>query len=35
MTWRPSRATRIADALVDAALHPVPGRHVVDAAVLT
>ena len=35
MAWRPSRATRIADALVDAALHPVPGRHVVDAAVLT
>ena len=35
MKWRPSRATRIADALVDAALHPVPGRHVVDAAVLT
>ena len=35
MTWRPSRATRIADALVDAALHPVPGRHVVDAALLT
>lgn len=35
MKWRPSRATRIADALVDAALHPVPGRQVVDAAVLT
>ena len=29
--WRPSRAERIADALVDAALHPPPGRSVVDA----
>lgn len=34
MKWRPSRALRIADALVDAALHPLPGRHVVDAAAL-
>lgn len=34
MQWRPSRAIRIADALVDAALHPVPGRHVVGAAAL-
>lgn len=34
MKWRPSRATEIADALVDAALHPVPGRHVVEAAAL-
>lgn len=30
--WRPSRALRIADVLVDAVLHPLPGRHVVDAA---
>ena len=29
--WRPSRAERIADALVDAALHPPPGRSVVEA----
>ena len=29
--WRPSRAERIADALVDAALHPLPGRSVVEA----
>lgn len=34
MRWRPSRAMKIADALVDAALHPVPGRHVVSAAQL-
>lgn len=34
MKWRPSSAARIADALVDAALHRPPGRHVVDAAVL-
>lgn len=34
MQWRPSRAMKIADALVDAALHPVPGRHVVSAAQL-
>lgn len=34
MRWQPSRATKIADALVDAALHPVQGRHVVDAAAL-
>lgn len=32
--WRPSLAVKIADALVGAALHPVPGRHVVDAAAL-
>ena len=35
MKWRPSRATRIADALVDGALHPQPGCSVVDAAALT
>lgn len=29
--WQPSRAQRIADALVDAALHPPPGRSVVEA----
>jgi uncharacterized protein YbjT (DUF2867 family) len=29
--WRPSRAERIADALVDAVLHPSPGRNVVEA----
>jgi len=34
MKWRPSRATRIADALVDAALHPSPGCCVVDAGAL-
>jgi uncharacterized protein YbjT (DUF2867 family) len=34
MKWRPSRATKIAEALVDAILHPVQGRHVVDAAAL-
>ena len=34
MKWRPSRAVRIADALVDAALHPVPGRQVVEAGAL-
>ena len=34
MKWRPSRATRIADALVDAALHPPLGRSVVDASTL-
>ena len=32
--WRPSRAVRIADALVDAALQGMPGRHVVEAAEL-
>ena len=32
--WRPSRAMRIADALVDAALQGMPGRHVVEAAEL-
>ena len=32
--WRPSRAVRIADALVDAALHPVSGCHVVEATAL-
>ena len=32
--WRPSRATRIADALVDAALHPVSGRQLVEAGAL-
>ena len=32
MQWRPSRAGRIADALVDAALASTPGRHVVEAA---
>lgn len=31
MKWRPSRAARIADALVDAALDPPPGRSVVEA----
>lgn len=31
MKWRPSRAERIADALVEAALHPPPGRSVVEA----
>ncbi len=31
MQWRPSRAGRIADALVDAALAAAPGRHVVEA----
>ena len=30
--WRPSRAERIAGALVDAVLQPVPGRRVVSAA---
>ena len=30
--WRPSRAERIAEALVDAALHPPPGCSVVDAS---
>ena len=34
MKWRPSRATRIADALVDAVLHPQPGCSVVDAGTL-
>lgn len=34
MKWRPSRATRIADALVEAALHPQPGCSVVDAGKL-
>lgn len=29
--WRPSRAPRIADALVDAVLHPSPGRSVIEA----
>lgn len=29
--WRPSRAERIADALLDAVLHPSPGRRVVEA----
>ena len=29
LAWRPSRASRIADALVDAVLHPRPGRSVV------
>ncbi len=32
--WRPSPVARIADALVDAALDPKPGVHVVDAAQL-
>ncbi|RZA21162.1 MAG: NAD-dependent dehydratase [Lysobacteraceae bacterium] len=31
MKWRPSRAGRIADALVAAVLHPPAGRHVVEA----
>lgn len=31
MKWRPSRAERLADALVDAALNPLPGRSVVEA----
>ena len=35
MKWRPSRATRIADALVEAALHQQPGRRVVDAGALS
>ena len=34
MKWRPSRATEIADALVDAAVHPLPGRRVVEAGAL-
>ena len=34
MKWRPSRATRIADALVDAALHPQPGCRVVHSNAL-
>ncbi|MGV8943408.1 NAD-dependent epimerase/dehydratase family protein [Thermomonas sp.] len=34
MKWRPSRATRIADALVDAVLHPPPGCSVVEASTL-
>lgn len=34
MKWRPSRAEHIADALVDAALHPPPGCSVVDASTL-
>ena len=33
--FRPSRAVRIADALVDAVLHPRPGRHTVEADQLT
>lgn len=35
MRFRPSRAARIADALVEAALHPRPGIHHVEAAALT
>ena len=34
MKWRPSRAMKIADALVDAAVHPLPGRRVVEAGAL-
>lgn len=34
MKFRPSRAGRIADALVDAALHPRPGIHRVEAGAL-
>ena len=34
MQWRPSRAERIADALVDAALNPPDGVSVVDAGQL-
>lgn len=34
MKWRPSRAARIADALVDAALNPLPGRRAVEAGQL-
>ena len=34
MKWRPSRAERIANALVDAALRPTPGCSVVDAGML-
>jgi uncharacterized protein YbjT (DUF2867 family) len=31
MKWRPSRAGRIADVLVEAALHPTPGNSVVES----
>ena len=34
MKWRPSRAERIADALVQAVLDPPPGRSIVEAASL-
>ena len=34
MKWRPSRADRIAQALVDAALDPPPGRSVIEAGQL-